>query len=239
MLIDGSFIVNGVVNVQVLRAATGQVIWQATDGAGSGGPAAFAISGNQLIRLARSSGKVYLESVALSTGASQWRRQAPCGGPGASDNANLAIGGTALYLHASCSATVRAYQLSTGARAWRASDPGAQAQVGLATAGGLVYAVGQSRGQAVVRAYASGRVRWQAALGGGSGAGMTPTLANGVLYVTATGPLHGTSATERTAAFSAATGARLWTSPVQLESGDTPFVADGRLVVGSRVYLAR
>jgi hypothetical protein len=42
--------------------------------------------------------------------------------------------------------------------------------------------------------------------------------------------------TERTTALSTAAGAKLWRSPVQRETLDTPFVADGKLLVGSVVY---
>lgn len=236
VLIDGPLIVSGVVNVQVLRAATGGVLWQATDGGGNGGPAAFAISHGRLIRQAWINGRLYLESLVLRTGARQWKRLAPCGRSASGANTNVAIGGQTIYLHSSCSATVKAYQLNSGARDWSVRDPGGQAEVGLATDGSSVYAIGQSRGQAVVRKYSAGRIRWQSPLRGGSGAGMTPTLANGVLYVTVAGPLSGLTATERSVAFNAATGARLWTGPVLLETGDSGFVADGHLLTGPRVF---
>ena len=234
VLIDGQDIIEGAQNVQVLTAAAGSLIWQATDGTGTGGPAAFAVSNGRVIRQARISGKLYLESRQLSTGTVQWTTAAPCGGAGV--NTNLAIAGSLIYLHASCGAALRGYRLSTGALAWRAADPGGQAEVGLAASGSTVYALAAAGGQAALWAFAGGKAAWHAPLGAGVFAGSTPTLANGVLYVTVDNPVRGASATETTMAFSAVTGARLWTSPARAETMDTPFVADGHLLVGSEVF---
>ncbi len=234
VLIDGQDIIEGAQNVQVLTAAAGSLIWQATDGTGTGGPAAFAVSNGRVIRQARISGKLYLESRQLSTGTVQWRTAAPCGGAGV--NTNLAIADSLIYLHASCGAALRGYRLSTGALAWRAADPGGQAEVGLAASGSTVYALAAASGQAALWAFAGGKAAWHSLLGAGVFAGSTPTVANGVVYVTVDNPVRGASATETTIAFSAATGARLWTSPAMAETMDTPFVADGHLLVGSEVF---
>ncbi len=236
VLIDGSDIIEGAENVQVLTAATGGLIWQAADGAGDGGPASFAVSNGRLIRQARISGQLYLESRQLSTGTVQWTTKAPCGGSGASVNTNLGIGASLIFVHTSCSKTVRAYELSTGALAWKVSDPGGQAQVGLPTSGTTVYVLAATSGQPAIWAYSGGKAKWHVLLGAGTYAGSTPTLADGVLYVTVDDAVHGASVTETTTAFSAATGSALWTSPVMAETLDTPFVADAHLLIGSEVF---
>ena len=83
---------------------------------------------------------------------------------------------------------------------------------------------------------AGGKVVWEASLADGSSAASPPTLADGVLYVTVDNAGSGTSATERTTAFNASTGATLWTSPLMDERLDTPFAAGGYLLVGSEVF---
>jgi cell wall-associated NlpC family hydrolase len=236
VLIDGQYVVDGVLNVQVLDASTGKLRWQALDGAGDGGPSAFAVSDGRVIRQAMISGKLYLESRKLSSGAVQWTTAAPCGASDRANNTNLAIGGSVIYFHDSCSKTVRAYQLSTGKQDWKATDTGGQGMVGMATNGSDAYAIGTSGKQAAVRAYADGKVRWHAQLGIGAAARTTPTLAGGVLFVTVENPVSGSSPAETTMAFSASAGTLLWTSSPLAETEDTPFVADGHLLVGSQVY---
>ena len=236
VLIDGQYVIDGVLNVQVLEASTGKLRWQALDGAGDGGPSAFAVSDGRLIRQARISGKLYLESRKLSSGAVQWTTAAPCGGSDTANNTNLAIGGSVIYFHDSCSKTVRAYQLSTGKQMWKVTDANGQGMVGMATNGSDVYAIGASGKQAAVWAYANGKARWHAQLGVGVAARSTPTLADGVLFVTVENPVTGSSPTEKTMAFSASAGTLLWTSSPLPETEDTPFVADGHLLVGSQVY---
>lgn len=236
VLIDGQYVIDGVLNVQVLDASTGTLRWQALDGAGDGGPSAFAVSDGRVIRQATISGKLYLESRKLSSGAVQWTTAAPCGGSDRANNTNLAIGGTVIYFHNSCSKTVRAYQLSTGTQEWKVADTGGQGMVGMATNGSDVYAIGTSGKQAAVWAYAKGKPRWHARLGAGVAASSTPTLAGGVLFVTVENPVTASAATETTKAFSASTGKLLWTSSPLPETQDTPFVAHGHLLVGSQVY---
>jgi cell wall-associated NlpC family hydrolase len=231
VLIDGTKIIDGVLSVQVLEASDGKQVWAATDGAGAGGPDLFAVSDGKVVRTASIDGKTYLEARNEATGDVEWKTLAPCSA--ADDSTSLAIGSaTTVYLSDSCSGDLRAYSLSTGKAVWTAASADGQAGLGMATNGSDVYLMGQSAEQAVVTAYSGGKTVWQAGLADGTSAGSPPTLANGVLYVT----VDGSGATEQTTALNASTGATLWTSPVMDERLDTPFAADGYLLVGAEVF---
>jgi outer membrane protein assembly factor BamB len=234
VILDGSKVIDGVQNIQALSAANGHQLWQATDGAGAGGPDAFAVSGGLVIRTATIAGKPYLEGRGEATGKLQWKTPAPC--TSVQNNINIAIGGTVIYVDDTCSGTLRAYRLHTGALRWQVRDAGVQEDAGLATAAAVVYAVGESGTQAAVWAYSAGQSRWRALLGSGTFVASTPTLANGVVYVAVQRVTSKPSTTETTVAINAATGARLWTSPVLTGTGDTPFVAVGHLLVGAAVF---
>jgi cell wall-associated NlpC family hydrolase len=231
VLIDGTTIIDGVLSLQVLKASDGAQVWSATDGAGAGGPDSFAVSDGKVVRTASIGGKTYLEARNEATGDVEWKTLAPCSA--ADDSTSLAIGSaTTVYLSDSCSGDLRAYSLSTGKAVWTAASADGQAGLGMATNGSDVYLMGQSAEQAVVTAYSGGKTVWQAGLADGTSAGSPPTLANGVLYVT----VDGSGATEQTTALNASTGATLWTSPVMDERLDTPFAADGYLLVGAEVF---
>ena len=234
VIIEGSKVIDGILSVQVLSAATGKQLWSATDGAGDGGPDAFAVSGGKLVRTAAIGGKTYLEARNESNGTVDWKRLAPCAS--AVNNTVVSIGRSTVFVHDSCSGHLRAYRLSSGKPTWSAADPDGQGGLGMATNGTDVYAMALSSQQPSVAAYSGGKVIWQASLPVGTYPGAGPTLGGGVLYVTVTNAGGASGASERTTAFNARTGAKLWTSPVLKQTLDTPFVADGHLLVGAEVF---
>jgi outer membrane protein assembly factor BamB len=91
-------------------------------------------------------------------------------------------------------------------------------------------------GGSAVWAYSDGKAIWHDTFGADTYPGSTPTLANGVLYVTVTNVVNQTLTNETTVALNASTGQQLWTSPVMPEIQDTPFAADGYLLIGSAVF---
>jgi outer membrane protein assembly factor BamB len=104
----------------------------------------------------------------------------------------------------------------------------------MATSGTTVYAMAQVKGGgSAVWAYSGGKAIWHDTFGAGTYPGSTPTLANGVLYVTLTNVVDQSLTNETTVALNATTGQRLWASPLMPEILDTPFVADGYLLIGS------
>jgi outer membrane protein assembly factor BamB len=235
VLVDGNKVIDGVDNVEVLNASNGAVLWKATNGTGDGGPDSIAVSDGLVIREADLGATTYLEAQNEANGTVEWKTAAPC--ESIQDNTNLAIGGGTIYFQDSCSETIRAYNLTTGSLEWTAAITYGQQNLGMATNGTTVYAMTQLKGGgSAVWAYSNGKAIWHDTFGAGTYPGSTPTLANGVLYVTVTNVVNQTLTNETTIALNASTGQQLWTSPVMPEIQDTPFAAAGYLLIGSAVF---
>lgn len=235
VLVDGSKVIDGLDNVEVLNALNGAVLWKAVNGTGDGGPDSIAVSDGLVIREADLGAKTYLEAQNEADGTVKWKTAVPC--ESIQNNTNLAIGGGTIYFHDSCSRTIRAYRLASGSLEWKATDTYGQETLGMATNGTTVYAMSQLKdGGSAVWAYSGGKAIWHDTFGTDTYPGSTPTLANGVLYVTVTNIVNQSLTNETTVALNAATGKKLWTSPVMPEIMDTPFVADGYLLIGSAVF---
>jgi len=225
--------------VQVHEAATGQQLWSLA----LHGNNLFAVSGGMIViatRVANSSGEFVekLEALDESDAHVIWSIDGPSDG---GDYWNLIVGGSVVYVFNPGSGAMEARNLASGALLWQTPTYTDEQAAGIftgpaATDGQTLYAAtvrGIIGGDAsTLRAFAGGQELWYVDLAGDSFPS-APAVANGVVYIAG----FNVAGTEVVQAFEAATGHKLWTSPVRATQ-DSPFAAEGRLVIGGEVLAA-
>jgi outer membrane protein assembly factor BamB len=195
-------------NLYALNASTGGLRWSNSDFGGFASPAVA----DEAVYFANGGG---MEAVNASTGALLWTYT-----PGFQINASPAEANGVLYTGSLVNAVFYAIDTSTGVPLWTfesGPDRDYAFNSSPAVANGLVYAASDDGNLYALNA-STGALVW----GYPSGAGSTPAVANGVVYV------------DGVYALNATTGALLWTSPF----GSFPAVADGVVysVGGNDVY---
>jgi outer membrane protein assembly factor BamB len=195
-------------NLYALNASTGALRWSDSDFGGFASPAVA----DGVVYFANGGGA---EAVNASTGALLWSYT-----PGFQINASPAVANEVLYTGSLVNAVFYAIDTSTGVPLWTfesGRDRDYAFDSSPAVANGLVYAASDDGNLYALNA-STGALVWDYP----SGAGATPAVANGVVYV------------DGVYALNATTGALLWTSPF----GSFPAVADGVVysVGGNDVY---